>query len=1033
MTELRPANVRLRSGQTLVIALLVMGVLLVLGFVFTGIVSRNITQSSRAQQRTVANDLSDAGVRFAHYQLQNSLLGADWRPDATTPTTDAGGLTRDPDALYLRPGTGFGLRSNADPVLDRGGPDGLGPFSRIEFERGRALIRVRYAPADFPAFGAPSGNLRQPGRARHYLILESVGRPGKFNPRDPSGLLAQGIQITNFGAGGADAFRNALGALRQLDAQVRDSRKLMAFTPLGLTDQARFITNKFRLSTPAEIGSLTTSGQGSVREGLGVTYKDQTVSLISQYGGQVRNAAGNLITTGTGSLWSNADLLIHGRQDVTLNPAIGDQWAVAGTVRGANGNAVLNITPILPTGLPGTVVSLNGARLDSNNRNFTTVGGLVRDGVQDADPDGFARSVARREPPSIMVNEPATGLNRYLVLTRDSGRIGERGNTGRFGHGSGVYVDSRERGNFASEDEREQAGVGRSLVDDWLNPNNPASRAWRGPFYTPLAAYVRLLPDGFEIIRDSQSRQRFWRTEDGATTSTSRARFRLRRVSVNGVPQVFILNSIRAPQLAELPGTQLTDSDFLNQGRPFNGVILFEGDVRVRGVIPTNHQLTLVSFGTVYVDGSIVKGVVTEQGQTLTEPSRSALALMAKDYVTINPTQFFAPVPGEVANPKNADPLPNAPSPIEMDLSESSTLQMVTQFVLDPVGLSSSSTQPGNPGTWEAFAANYREAGNNRAIPTSMLVTHAADDGGPAFIQLDVMAQAYGDSVGLGPRPYLFGRSATFNAGAGGVFSGTGNIPIYGLTDPAVNAYPRFETVAAPLVTEAFSGTRKLSGVSAGLGDYEVAVQDETRFFFRLTGLGGFTPKNYALARVAVQPHDIRIEATLYAEEGSLFVIPGPAFNLNPDDSREAFASRVSSLGLAAAQQDRYARFGNLPQTPFYSEPLNNRIVVVGAVNENMPAPIAVQAAWQRVWGWMPDEIGGTGQRLPAQHVPSGVDLSVQPYVPNLIINYDPMLALASADGTTPVRTSSDGLWTLPPLPRLPVSPSLAYFGEVNP
>jgi len=70
---------------------------------------------------------------------------------------------------------------------------------------------------------------------------------------------------------------------------------------------------------------------------------------------------------------------------------------------------------------------------------------------------------------------------------------------------------------------------------------------------------------------------------------------------------------------------------------------------------------------------------------------------------------------------------------------------------------------------------------------------------------------------------------------------------------------------------------------------------------------------------------------------------------------------------------------------------------------------------------------------LPAQHVPATVDLNRQSYVPNLQIAFDPMLALASADGTNPVRVSPDGLWVLPPLPRLPVSPTLAYFGEVNP
>jgi hypothetical protein len=65
---------------------------------------------------------------------------------------------------------------------------------------------------------------------------------------------------------------------------------------------------------------------------------------------------------------------------------------------------------------------------------------------------------------------------------------------------------------------------------------------------------------------------------------------------------------------------------------------------------------------------------------------------------------------------------------------------------------------------------------------------------------------------------------------------------------------------------------------------------------------------------------------------------------------------------------------------------------------------------------------------------PSGGSL----FVPNLIIGYDPMLATARVGGfdptSEPVRPAdAGGHMTLPPMPRLPVSPTLAYFGEVNP
>jgi len=81
--------------------------------------------------------------------------------------------------------------------------------------------------------------------------------------------------------------------------------------------------------------------------------------------------------------------------------------------------------------------------------------------------------------------------------------------------------------------------------------------------------------------------------------------------------------------------------------------------------------------------------------------------------------------------------------------------------------------------------------------------------------------------------------------------------------------------------------------------------------------------------------------------------------------------------------------------------------------------------------------------------VPAGYDPTI-PFVPNLIVAYDPMLATARTQGfvtdndpTSYVRTgwydfNGDGIqqaWEfvpLPPMPRLPVSPALSYFGEVE-
>jgi Tfp pilus assembly protein PilX len=83
MNSKRTIHPSREQGQTLVIAVIILGILLILGTAFAGIVSRNITEAGRAAQRTVGTDLAEAGARLAHTQLLNSELGADWRPALT--------------------------------------------------------------------------------------------------------------------------------------------------------------------------------------------------------------------------------------------------------------------------------------------------------------------------------------------------------------------------------------------------------------------------------------------------------------------------------------------------------------------------------------------------------------------------------------------------------------------------------------------------------------------------------------------------------------------------------------------------------------------------------------------------------------------------------------------------------------------------------------------------------------------------------------------------------------------------------------
>lgn len=1090
-----------RSGQTLIIAILVLGVLLILGIAFAGIISRNITEAGRSAQRSVASDLSEAGARYAHSQLVNSALGADWRPEPTPLTYDVAGFTKDPDALYLRPGSGLAVEP--DPVGrpgytvdDLGGPDYLGPYARVAFGKGRALVRVRYAPAAYDSFGISTGGMREPGAARGFIVIDSVGRSGALDDTgriDPSRLLPRSVQVALFA--NQVAVRDGLGLLKNADSSVTNSRKLVAFASVGLLESARYFTNKYNTSRPAEIG-FPTPGTGlgwNNASALGVRYEGADPAVRPQFGSNTSGLPNVPIATGRfdqlpggGSLFSNSQVVVHGKADVFLNSSLGEGWAATGGFKPANDGtdaslflfdndaAAANWT--LWTTASGDLfdapVVVNSNQLDSGNPNYSTVGGELHDGSSTADTNGYGRSVKRKEGPSITASNPQNGLNRYRELTQRTGAIGATGTLlGEWGYGEGVYVNSAERGNRTTAEQRNGLDPSKSLPNDWLNPNNAGSRGWQGQYYIPMAAYVQLLPDGFLVTRDSRSGEKFWRDPaTGASTGNASCRYYVRNVA----GKTYIVNSILNPAFDPVTG------NFVTTGQEFNGVLMFEGDVRVRGVIPTDIQVSVVSLGTIYIEGSIVKGVYDRfTNTTLTRPSKSVCSLLAKDHVVLSTPQIFAPAPGQSPRPKNADALPNTPNPVELDQTESPDLTLTAQFLLNPIG--------NNPQTWTSFAEQYVPAqalGAAGPISSSMLVTASADDNGPAFISMDVISGTYADPTPTSTT-FLFPAGVTFGLGAfttsivtnaaAPYFAGT-NVPVYGLGDPAVNSYPKFETVAANIFNRNAAGNwngyttlaRKLRANAANPeGQYDLSVNDPTFFRLRLTSVGTAASKNFLAARTAIAPFDVKIEAVIYAENGSFYVIPGNWFNMNSDDTRLAFEQNytpadatddldftamdynptltfvlggVNVSRLTVAQQRRFERFGNTPEVPFHQEPLDVRIQIIGSVSENMPAPMNVQSEWLKKWGWIPQRIGGTGKVIPEQHRPANVNLGARgAVVPNLTISYDPVLATAAVPvsgapnaALDPIRLDSAGR-ILPPAPRLPVSPTLAYFGDATP
>lgn len=1080
-----PAPVR-RRGQTLIIALLVLGVLLILSAVFAGILNRAIRGASLASGRATASDFAEGGIRYAHGQLLGSELGADWRGIPTTVLDLGGGVTRDPDAYYLRPpaaqpgGGGFAFPTRPNQT-DQGGPDGLGSFFRVNFDGGRALVRVRYAPGDPTIFsgnfGGPDaaarvGGFLQPGRARNYLVIESVGRLGSYQPTDPTSGTRTSVRFTNFAS--QAAFNAGLDALKLFDANEPASRRVVALAQIGLIDTARFITNKDRVGRPAEIGAP--------RE-IGARDANGTIVIPTRLGGATRlfNVApggGNVPSLqkypGLGSLFSNADVRLAGDVGTSLNATLGDSWAVAGTIAPADGATALSLETTTWNGTawvtPAPTV-LPAAALDSSGPAFSTQSGLLRDGGSGLDANGFPRGVGRKEPPTILGGD--RGPSRYVSATRETGDLGAGGRRGVFGHGEGVYVDNRS--DFqASADEagREIAGSSQSLEQDWLSPFGDGvsfRSGWRGPFYIPVGATVRLQSDGFTIAKgsnpDAGADERTWKDVNGADSGLTTLRYRI-GLGTDGQPHV--MDTLTAPLYGTTINAPISAAQY-QQAPAFDGVLYFEGNVRVRGVIPTDVQLTLVTNRTAYIEGSILKGTVGNEvtraypvgavpiGQRLTRRSRSTLMIMAKDYVALNTTMFFGPTNQTNAQAERGANGVGGYNPVRLAAPDGE-IALQSEMPLAEVN--------DDPSLWRPLALDYVSyvgGGTGTPLASKMLLTQtleATPDGPSAtFVTLGV-----NDGEFANPE-YNFEVANSRTNGARAQYAAINApdpppayAPIYGLGLEPFQQSSRFETIGFPLLTPGATNYNAANGLIASTGAagaYTLTSLDSNAVRARLTSLGTDATGSYLLGRAAIAPNDVRIEASIYAQEGSFFVIPGDWFNANPNDTRAAWIANGGNAPatVAAANEKRLVDFGTGPDAPFYGEPLDVRVEIVGSVSENMPPPVSVQGEWLKKWGWIPlplaalSDGSGNALNIPASHVPATGPTGL--YVPNLTFRYDPVLATGRVSGFSAdnVATDADRFGPnaavryrvvngvnvpLPPMPRLPVSPTLAYFGEVK-
>lgn len=654
-------------------------------------------------------------------------------------------------------------------------------------------------------------------------------------------------------------------------------------------------------------------------------------------------------------MYVNGNLRWSGNVQIALNDQAGERVYVAGEIAHND-----NTTVQLLLSSQGQPISMR----PSLAPNFITAGGAYRDGRPLTAADGYPRSIPYLEPPRMDTVDPATDRIRYASATRDSGIWRQRPNgswynTGQYGYGRGIYI------NNAQDVQPESQNIlgGYSLRSDWTNPGG--SRFWNGPFYEPPGAFIELIEvvdrsgrvqvQGFRITRNQSAPNDVWyRPDTGTPTNYKTLTFYF--LNPNDPTDNTLTND-----LAEsLPPAER------GQFRvPFTGVIYAEGNIRIKGRIPSNRQITVVTNGTAYIEGNLVKG-----------NERSALAILARDYVCINTTQFLqrtADSPGTA----QGDPL-NREAPYFFEVLPNQPMRLIFSFGEDP------SNYQGDFGGLKLF---LRHSAGGAGSFINLLVNPTYTD--DPFYQFNV--------PGFPPTLYPLGRT-TFQA------------------------YPNYEKVAFTLVPASGSYLIDPTPGAVNLLQLQLSAQG-----YR------FPTDNapYRLSAAAIQPLDIKIQAVLFAQEKSFFVIPGYWFNTDPQDTRLN----------AQANQGRRPVGVVSPEFPFYGEPLDIRITIEGAIAENFPAPLGDQTEWLRKWGWIPVEYGNSGRTIPTQHQLFFHDESSRLFAVNLFMRYDPILRSPIAGGQplrvayTPEQDPSGQHpgRLLPPVPRLPVCPKPIFMGDIRP
>ena len=1072
------ASARHRRGQTIVIALLVLLLLAFVGGLFATIVTRNLANAGRSNRVQSADYYAEAGIRFANDQLTTSLDGADWRPplqnklgDGTNGTVDA--RPKDPRGLARYTAIAASL-----PAVATNDPDRdylLQGFTRYNIGGGRYLLRVTYDPAGLNNQDNTSttANTAYADPRARYLKIEAVGREGAIDSNDPT------------------TYNTA--SKTQLNAT------LVQYKAIGITDYARFETNPENRSDVMALGVSSqysaTGGSGAAGSNGSIvtpgvfdfntnnnnntnTMALSQYPIVTTYGaldafltsgtGLIANPTagsgqaaptGYTLTPGGGSIHVNGSVRFFGANNIYLNnaqaptPTAGNTNAsikgLFGETLEVAGNLLLdNYNPAnaLTTGQDAAVQTFVNADTTANasfvypsndNANrFTTLGGAVRDGSGGNDAAGNPRSVNRLDPPTLDTVNPVTNLPRYADLAKNSSPRATEASAANatqtpygtgsaaYGYGQSVYIDN------TTDVQSESSSIigGHTLVDEWLHragaDNGAGSKSgWTASFYRP---------PGVDIVLGRQ--QVAFPATGGGTTSASFFGVRMTRSDVDGAGSLIGWKDPTGNPISGVTPDGNTQSTMTvsykslnasndltaaaaNPVNPSNDVVIYaEGNVRVHGVVsadshdtsdPTTYaggatgsandddhlprHVTIVTGGTAYIDGSLLRG-----------NPESSITVLAHDYVCVNTTQFLA---GTIS-----DRTPAGTSPPGAYTGDPS-LRALDFGASDEVLLQEFTLATATPSSTDEH----------------LYISGGPSGPGATAFDVDLLDASTGYSLnGTNQGAFSDANLTQFTPAS----TGTANVPFFTSIDSTGFTQPNFFTTQTGLLRTTFDlGTPPTSITPSN--PLQLAIR-------RDQGSDG-TPstQDFLLERAAILPMDIKIEAVLFAQTRSFFVIPGDWFNSSSDDNVQSYAT-ANANGTTPKRPGIDATRSDENRFPFYGQPIDMKIVIDGAVSEARPADITAQSAWMAKWGWIPQYRGGLVNSTPTTETTGRPSFGTgNPLGVGLQIIYNPLAGFPYYQDSTAspavighyLRTDIYGR-PLPYAPKLPVCAGLLYAGQ---